>query len=131
MSIAPPWAGEANGRDARRADHGGHLAADIGITLPVADGSVDAVIGVHTIYFWPDPAATLAEVARVLRPDGRLVLAFRSGEHPLPARLDPDVYRVPTTTQAIEWAQAAGFSHVRAETRPKITAVVWLTARML
>jgi hypothetical protein len=73
----------------------------------------------------------LAEVARVLRPDGRLVLAFRPGEHPLPARLDPAVYRAPTTTQAIEWAQAAGFTHMRAETRPNIAAVVWLTARML
>jgi arsenite methyltransferase len=101
-----------------------------GITLPVADDSVDAVIGVHTIYFWPDPATTLAEVARALRPRGRLVLAFRPGEHPLPARLDPDIYHAPTTTQAIGWAQTAGFTHVRAETRPNVTAVVWLTARM-
>src|SRR6266511_688773 len=94
-----------------------HLHHGDGTTLPVADHSLDAVIGVHTIYFWPDPAATLADIARALRPGGRLVLAFRGGEHPLPARFDPDVYHVPTTSQAAQWLRAAGFINVRVERR--------------
>ena len=80
-----------------------HLHHGDGITLPVADHSLDAVIGVHTIYFWPDPAATLTDIARALRPGGRLVLAFRAGEHRLPARFDPTVYHLPTTSQATHW----------------------------
>jgi arsenite methyltransferase len=100
-----------------------------GITLPTPDDSLDAVLGVHTIYFWPDPPATLTDVARALRRGGRLVLAFHSGEHPLPARFDPATYRVPTTAEAAEWLRAAGFIDINVESRPHIApAVVWLTA---
>jgi SAM-dependent methyltransferase len=106
-----------------------HLHQGDGTTLPAADHSLDAVIGVHTIYFWPGPAATLTDIARALRPGGRLVLAFRPGEHPLPARFDPNVYHVPTTSQATQWLQAAGFTNIRVERRPDIAAAVaWLMA---
>ena len=99
-----------------------------GTTLPVADDSLDAVIGVHTIYFWPDPSGTLNDIARALRPGGRLVLALRAGEQPLPARFDPAVYRVPTTTGATEWLHAAGFTGIDVQRRPHIATVVWVTA---
>jgi ubiquinone/menaquinone biosynthesis C-methylase UbiE len=101
-----------------------------GTTLPVGTGSIDAAISVHTLYFWPKPAETLAELVRVLRPGGRLVLAFRAGEHALPRRLDPDVYRnVPTTDEAVAWLHAAGFADIRAEARPSTApAMVWLVA---
>jgi SAM-dependent methyltransferase len=99
-----------------------------GITLPLPDDSLDGVLGVHTIYFWPDPAATLTDIARTLRPGGRLVLALRSGDHPLPARFDPAIYRVPTTAEAIDWLSAAGFADIGAERRAHIANTVWLTA---
>ncbi len=102
-----------------------------GINLPLDNDSMDGAASVHTIYFWPTPAATLAELARVLEAGGRLVLAFHAGQHPLPPRLDPDVYRtVPTSDQAVEWLQAAGFANVRVETRPSAPAIVWLVATM-
>lgn len=102
-----------------------------GVTLPIDTDSIDGAISVHTIYFWPEPAETLAELARVVRPGGRVVLAFRGGQHPLPRRLDPAVYRtVPTADQAIEWLKGAGFADVRVATRTTIPAVVWLIARM-
>ena len=44
--------------------------------LPVADASIDAACSVNNIYFWPDPAAGFRELARVIRPGGRLVIAF-------------------------------------------------------
>lgn len=100
-----------------------------GITLPIETHSVDGAVSVHTIYFWPQPAVTLDELARVLRPGGRLVLAFRAGEHPLPRRLDPHVYHtVPTTGQAVESLRAAGFTDTRVETRPTAPTVTWLVA---
>jgi len=80
-----------------------------GVTLPLADKSVDAVLSVHNLYFWPDPEATIAEIARVLRPGGRILLVFRGREHPLPKRLDPAVYSDVTTDQCRAWLASAGF----------------------
>jgi ubiquinone/menaquinone biosynthesis C-methylase UbiE len=81
-----------------------------GTDLPVPDETFDAVLSVHNIYFWPEPERTIREIARVLRPGGRVVLAFRGGEHPLPARLDPAVYRRVTTAQLLGWMQEVGFT---------------------
>lgn len=47
-------------------------------TLPFADASFDCACSVHTIYFWPDLNAGLRELARVIKPGGRLVLGFSS-----------------------------------------------------
>ncbi|MBH1434095.1 class I SAM-dependent methyltransferase [Stenotrophomonas maltophilia] len=44
--------------------------------LPVADASMDAALAVNTLYFWPNLAPVLDELARVLRRAGRLCLAF-------------------------------------------------------
>lgn len=43
--------------------------------LPMADGCVDVVISNGVINLAPDKGAVFAEVARVLRPGGRLALA--------------------------------------------------------
>lgn len=45
--------------------------------LPFPDHAFDAALSVHTLYFWPNPAAGFAELHRVLRPGGRLLIAVR------------------------------------------------------
>ena len=42
--------------------------------LPLRSETVDAVVSIAVLQLIPDPAATLAEIARVLRPGGRLAL---------------------------------------------------------
>ncbi|WP_428568351.1 MAG: class I SAM-dependent methyltransferase [Solidesulfovibrio sp. DCME] len=42
--------------------------------LPFADATFDLATAVETHYFWPNLAADLAEVRRVLRPGGRLLV---------------------------------------------------------
>ncbi len=49
------------------------LAADVH-ALPFAAGSFDLVVTTSSFHFWDRPAEALAEVARVLRPTGRLVV---------------------------------------------------------
>ncbi|WP_256777226.1 MULTISPECIES: class I SAM-dependent methyltransferase [unclassified Stenotrophomonas] len=44
--------------------------------LELDDACIDAALAVNTLYFWEDPAVPLAELARVLRPGGRLCVAF-------------------------------------------------------
>ena len=42
--------------------------------LPLRDRSFDAVVSVSSFHYWSDPMAGLAEVRRVLRPDGQFVV---------------------------------------------------------
>lgn len=42
--------------------------------LPFSSGSFDKALALNTIYFWDNPAVDLAEIKRVLRDGGRLVL---------------------------------------------------------
>jgi ubiquinone/menaquinone biosynthesis C-methylase UbiE len=46
--------------------------------MPFETGAFDAVMSVHTIYFWDDPVNELREIKRVVAPNGRFVLGFRS-----------------------------------------------------
>jgi SAM-dependent methyltransferase len=48
--------------------------------LPLGNGSVDKAVSLNSLYFWPSPEAAFAELARVLRPGGRLVLGFEPPE---------------------------------------------------
>jgi arsenite methyltransferase len=43
--------------------------------IPFADESFDHAYTVNTIFFWPDLPTSLSELHRVLRPEGRLVIA--------------------------------------------------------
>ena len=44
--------------------------------LPYEDGSFTRACTVNTVYFWPEPAAAMQELARVLAAGGRLVIGF-------------------------------------------------------
>ena len=45
--------------------------------LPFGDAVFDKAFTVNTIYFWENPATTLAEIKRVLKPGGVLVVTLR------------------------------------------------------
>ena len=98
----------------RSACHDGRaeLRHSDGTTIPFDDDTADAAVSVHTVYFMPDPTATFTEIARVLRPSGTLVVACRTSDTPIPAWMDPDIYRIPTAAQVTETLTATGFDHV-------------------
>jgi SAM-dependent methyltransferase len=49
--------------------------------LPLTDASLDVVMMMHMLYHVPDPAIALAEAARVLRRDGKLLVATNGLGH--------------------------------------------------
>jgi arsenite methyltransferase len=59
--------------------------------LPLADASVDVVISNCVINLAPDKRAVLREVARVLRPGGRLAVSDIALKKPLPEEVAQDV----------------------------------------
>lgn len=70
---------------AGRAAQGALLLTDVA-RLPLRDGALDAVFAAGLIAHLPDPAANLCELARVVRPGGRLALFHPIGRAALAAR---------------------------------------------
>jgi ubiquinone/menaquinone biosynthesis C-methylase UbiE len=54
-------------------DRAGLAVADASL-VPLRGAAFDAVVSVSSFHYWPDPARGLSEVARILRPGGRLVI---------------------------------------------------------
>jgi SAM-dependent methyltransferase len=60
-------------------------------SLPLTDGSIDCVLANGILNLSPDKSAVLREVARVLNPGGRLVLAETTLRHPAPPEAARDL----------------------------------------
>jgi arsenite methyltransferase len=95
---------------------GGELRLERGRaeSLPFAGEAFDAVASTNTVYFWPDPAVTLAELKRVLRRGGELALGF-SGSAKLRSfdTITRHGFRFHENGHLLACAAQAGFSGVR------------------
>jgi ubiquinone/menaquinone biosynthesis C-methylase UbiE len=70
LDVTPPMLGHARCRLPRSVPF---VAGDAG-ALPLRNAMLDTVVSVSSFHYWADPAAALAEIRRVLRPGGRLVI---------------------------------------------------------
>ncbi len=46
-------------------------------SLPFDSNTFSSVLTVNTLYFWEEPQAVFSEIRRVLKPDGKLIIAIR------------------------------------------------------
>jgi ubiquinone/menaquinone biosynthesis C-methylase UbiE len=78
-------------------------------SLPFPDDIFDKAQCVHVLYFWKDIEMSLREIARVMKPGGRLALLFRTNADPkVIASFPTEIYRVPALTEISAALQRAG-----------------------
>lgn len=97
-----------------------YLLSD-GERLPLADGSVDAVVANMFLHHAPDPAKALGEMARVLQPGGKLVLTDldRHSEEWMRVEM-ADVWLGFERNQVREWLGLAGLAQVDVNARGQV-----------
>lgn len=71
-------------------------------TLPFSDGEFDVVFCQQGLQFMPDKAASVAEMARVLKPGGRVAIACWKGEDE-----NPVAAAISATAESVGWTEAA------------------------
>lgn len=86
--------------------------------LPFETGYFDAAMSVHTLYFWNPAEPHLKEIARVLRPGGRLVMAFRPSSDPATADFPTSVYTIRSIEEIESLANSCGFENLAHENGP-------------
>ena len=71
-------------RHNRKAVRAGRVRLDIGTAdrTGLPDASVDRVVSVRNVAMWPDLGAGVAELYRVVRPGGAVVIAWHGGTTP-------------------------------------------------
>ena len=98
--------------------------------LPLADASVDCVISNCVINLAPDKRAVIREIARVLKPGGRLAVSDIALKQPLPAEIASDLLAyagcIAGAVQIDEYRNTlleSGFAHVEVvDTRSDLNA---------
>lgn len=105
----------------------GRLALGEGdaMALPFADHNFHAILSVNTVYFWPDPAQVAAELYRVLRPGGRLVLGLRPGYQTRAAGLEAHGFKAWDQDEIVQLLTNAGFEGVRVDEKKLKGAPHW------
>ena len=99
--------------DAGRAD----VSLASSAKIPHAAARFDCALAVHVVYFWREPLADLAEIRRVLRPGGRLLLMYRPRDEETLASLPASVYALRSVDEVEALLAEAGFGEVHSDER--------------
>ena len=89
--------------------------------MPFPSGRFDRAVSVNTIYFWPEPERALAELHRVLRPEGVLVVAGITPESAATLPIVQHGFRIYDRTRLEGILGGAGFRSVTVETYREVT----------
>jgi SAM-dependent methyltransferase len=77
--------------------------------LPLTDASLDAAITTNTVYFVDDLPRAFAEIARVVRPGGRVVVGIGDPDHMRSFRFTEHGFRLRPVEEVASLLEGAGF----------------------
>lgn len=131
-----PAPGMIQAAGARSRAGGPWFAVGAAENLPFGDSRFDAAVSAISAHHWRDPAGGFLELFRVIRPDGRLVVADVGSLGPVVGamkrlkRVDPHHHSGWTPRQLADLLYGAGFHSVRARTERMLGgSVVTISAR--
>ena len=79
--------------------------------LPFHSEAFDRALCVHVVYFWKDLRTSFREIARVLKPGGRIALVFRTDDDQAAVAAFPaDVYSFRSLSEVVGALTGAGFT---------------------
>ena len=88
-----------------------------GNTIPFEDGLFDKIFTVNTIYFWQKPEELLAEIYRVLKPNGNFCLTFAEEDFMKQLPFTQFEFELYSTEKAQELIKKSPFKIVYTETQ--------------
>ncbi|CAN1529722.1 SmtA SAM-dependent methyltransferases [Fimbriimonadaceae bacterium] len=120
-------------RVASKTHHADITSGRVNLLLDHAEllaGSVDTVLAVNVIYFWPNPEENLAEILRLLKPGGRFVIGIRPYETLVAMPFTKTRFILRTESEWREQLRSAGFVLEREEAVPaaagELPGLVWV-----
>lgn len=95
-------------------------------SLPFSDDVFDKAQCVHVLYFWKDIETSLREIARVLKPGGRLGLVFRTNaDVKAIASFPPEIYSFPALADVSAALERAGMDiHIAGDSANELALVL-------
>ena len=69
------------------------------------------VCSVNTLYFWPSPMHTAQKIAEILKPNGKLILAFEDIKQLKQRKLNQDVFHLYSKDEVQDLLINSGFSN--------------------
>jgi SAM-dependent methyltransferase len=114
IDFAPSALEAARALAATRGIDAGYRLGDL-VATGLAAGGADAVVVIDAIQFPADPAAAYREIARILRPGGRVVLTCWEA-------VDPDDQAMPERLRRVDvrgGLEEAGFVDIQVRARPE------------
>lgn len=83
--------------------------------LPFKNDSIDYITTTNTIYFWPDLIKNTKEIYRVLKPNGKILIGYRSKELMDKIELSKYGFNKFTKTEIEKLLNDVGFDRIKTE----------------